>query len=248
MTTVPAATSPDAQPRIESTGLQPKHSRNRRLVFVETLLNEWASGVFQFAQVVQIVRNNLGANAYEVRRLEELSSAVDQKSVHEIILYIRDKSEPPILDAVRSGASINPAEVASSLLHFALNEMELKELDDLAHSLESVLSCIPSEASRNQTQFLGYLALDVARTEMLRGNLDMFVLAARESGATWADIGKAAGISPQAAHGRWNPGAKERHRDYQRQLRQRGKPDSQPINAEVLQVESTPEGSSGDPQ
>lgn len=43
---------------------------------------------------------------------------------------------------------------------------------------------------------------------------------ARDAGATWAEIGDALGIRPQAAHQRFAPGAKERHAERQRRRRE----------------------------
>ncbi len=50
----------------------------------------------------------------------------------------------------------------------------------------------------------------------LRQKLDQAAVQARELGASWAQLARAAGITPPSAQRRWDPVSKERHRNYQR--------------------------------
>jgi len=52
--------------------------------------------------------------------------------------------------------------------------------------------------------------------------IDETAVAAKQAGATWANIGEAAGITPQSAYQRWSAQGREKHRDYQRKRRAGG--------------------------
>jgi hypothetical protein len=56
------------------------------------------------------------------------------------------------------------------------------------------------------------------KAQTLIGDMDRIVGQLRTEGASWAAIGRAVGITPQAAHQRWSSNGKEKHR-----LRQLGR-------------------------
>ena len=69
-------------------------------------------------------------------------------------------------------------------------------------------------------QALGRLVLVLAEIEDLREKAQCSVDEAREQGATWHDIGNAAGISRQAAYDRFTEKGRARNRENQRKRRQ----------------------------
>lgn len=79
-------------------------------------------------------------------------------------------------------------------------DMSVEDRDDV-HQLtvqEWRTHVVPEEHARSIRRALAAVA-DAART------VDLEVAAARAAGLSWADIGKAAGITRQAAHDRWGP-------------------------------------------
>lgn len=81
--------------------------------------------------------------------------------------------------------------------------------DDEARRLQDVAAQLAEVAS---------LSLKV---EEIRRRLDLAALAARDAGASWAQLARAAGIAPPSAQRRWDPVSRERHRDYQRERARR---------------------------
>src|SRR5262249_18399945 len=79
----------------------------------------------------------------------------------------------------------------------------------------------PSEEELHLAEVLGTLAVHTAETARLRADADELVVKARELGASWRDVSRAAGITPQAALRRWDPEARKRHSDYAREHKRR---------------------------
>ncbi len=65
-------------------------------------------------------------------------------------------------------------------------------------------------------QSLGRISTATQLIEETKAELQSHVEGARSLGASWADIGRAAGITPPSAMRRWDPEAKQRRADYQR--------------------------------
>ena len=76
----------------------------------------------------------------------------------------------------------------------------------------------PDDGPRRQQEIslLSQLAIWLAQADLLREAAANAVLLARDARVPWREIGIASGISEQAAHRRWTPASKERHRQYQR--------------------------------
>jgi len=74
-----------------------------------------------------------------------------------------------------------------------------------------------SSNERTQSLTLSRIALRSIQAELLRSLLDTHVQEARELGASWRAIAAATGISPQAAHKRWDPEARAKARKYMRE-------------------------------
>lgn len=55
-----------------------------------------------------------------------------------------------------------------------------------------------------------------ARAEAINHDLNDAALAARGEGASWAEIGSALGVSPQAAYQRWSDSGRAKHAERQR--------------------------------
>jgi hypothetical protein len=72
------------------------------------------------------------------------------------------------------------------------------------------------DAEPSVEALLALVSMNTVEIERLRSETDSLAKAAREAGASWAEIGRAAGISYQSAHQRWSPGGKEKHRARQR--------------------------------
>lgn len=65
-------------------------------------------------------------------------------------------------------------------------------------------------------QSLEWIGDYMEQAQEVRERLQQLVDDARRKGATWADIARAASITPQAAQRRWDPEARKRRNDYQR--------------------------------
>ncbi|MGO4299349.1 hypothetical protein [Leifsonia sp. RAF41] len=55
------------------------------------------------------------------------------------------------------------------------------------------------------------------RERQIQEDIDALAVALRADGASWAQIGVAVGVSPQAAHQRWSPEGKKKHNERQQQ-------------------------------
>lgn len=66
---------------------------------------------------------------------------------------------------------------------------------------------------------LGELTLVLGAIKQLNTRTQELVDMARSSRATWADIGRAAGITRQSAYERWTEKGRQRNRENQRKLR-----------------------------
>lgn len=71
---------------------------------------------------------------------------------------------------------------------------------------------------------LARLSLRAAQAEVLKSEVDNSARQAKTDGATWAEIGAAAGISASAAHRRWDADSRRKHTEWQRNRRRGTKP------------------------
>ena len=117
-----------------------------------------------------------------------------------------DEGEPPLQDAValpRRTTAPPEAEVFEAKAEASLSVVE------------------------RQQRLLGQVALRVFDTARLEADLAELVASTHEAGASWREIGEAAGISGQVARRKWNPVALRGWADYQRryqhELRERGR-------------------------
>lgn len=63
---------------------------------------------------------------------------------------------------------------------------------------------------------LGRIAFWIGQAEYTKDALGRSVEEAHDAGIGWSAIGRAAGISPQSAHRRWDTSARQKHSDYRR--------------------------------
>jgi hypothetical protein len=77
-----------------------------------------------------------------------------------------------------------------------------------------------SASERTAVDALGRIAMLTTSLDRTRGELDDSVRAARSLGISWNAIGRAAAITPQAAHRRWDAEARRKHAAYRSQRRQ----------------------------
>jgi hypothetical protein len=84
---------------------------------------------------------------------------------------------------------------------------------------ELTSDAIAESSARHEQDYglLGDIAIRMAAAERTKLELTELVARAREVGITWTDIARAAGITPQAAQRRWDPEARRKHTEYQRQ-------------------------------
>lgn len=81
------------------------------------------------------------------------------------------------------------------------------------------------------TRALGAIERAVARISAQQEQLDKYVEIAKVNGASWDQIGKAAGMTAQGAHRRWTETAKQRDRQAKSRMRaqaRRAAPASRP--------------------
>lgn len=82
-------------------------------------------------------------------------------------------------------------------------------VNNVSERLQDVMAAlVPVSEPREPEDFIAAIAVAHAIEEQSRELLQSSVLAARESGATWVDIGKSLGISKQAAQKRFAAPAK----------------------------------------
>jgi hypothetical protein len=77
----------------------------------------------------------------------------------------------------------------------------------------------PQHVTRGIAHILAEIAFQSIAMDAFKDALDDRVATARALGVTWADIGKAAGITNQSAHRRWDPVARRKHNEYQQRRR-----------------------------
>ena len=73
-----------------------------------------------------------------------------------------------------------------------------------------------AEKDQERLHVLGMIALHMAQIERANEVLPHYANVAKTLGASWNDIGRVGGITAQAAHVRWEPKSRERHREYQK--------------------------------
>ncbi len=84
------------------------------------------------------------------------------------------------------------------------------------------------EEAPSQVDHLGRFAMALVKVDEANAELHQSAIEARSNGATWAELGKLAGISSQAAHQRWNPRAKQLHNERQRRYNSTDRDNEQP--------------------
>lgn len=128
---------------------------------------------------------------------------------------------PPKADMVRELFEIveSPGDQASREQYFS----QLRQAAAQGLPGEAIIEASepPADDVRREalSTALAGVAVKYGEIEYHRAALDQLVAEARRTGASWSDIGRAAGITPQAAHRRWDPAARRKHSDYQRQAK-----------------------------
>jgi hypothetical protein len=135
----------------------------------------------------------------------------------------------------KSGASFidvmqpTTAERAYIPLKHGVLDSYLRQVHEAIDKAENILSIqsasepsdieIDSSLAEEALHALGMIALRVRQDKYVRADLDEQVSSARAAGMSWANIGKAAGISSQSAQRRWDPKSRRNHAEYQRNWR-----------------------------
>jgi hypothetical protein len=127
--------------------------------------------------------------------------------------------EPP---TEGSPAERSPAALAAELRSRLAGSDDVDADEALRAQLVEDLGALASERERAIGEVLGSVALLMARASKIRNDLQETVHTARQLGVSWPDIAKAAGITYQAAMRRWEPEAKRKHTEYQRDRGRRG--------------------------
>lgn len=78
-----------------------------------------------------------------------------------------------------------------------------------------------TEVESGRLSVLGEIALRSEQAAKVRQRLIDLVDEARTIGISWSQIGKASGISLQAAHRRWDPEARRKYNVYQQRRKRR---------------------------
>lgn len=129
-------------------------------------------------------------------------------AAEELFNEIREKQE--LLASIRGDLDKNAAQaiglsgVAEGVLTAFYESLERDFYDERHEQLQRLLPA------------LAMITLRTVQTQFIKEDLDELVQKARQDGASWRHIARAAGISPQAAHRRWDADAKARHREYAR--------------------------------
>jgi hypothetical protein len=110
----------------------------------------------------------------------------------------------------------------------ALNESSTSVDDFLVEAAIRQLESQPDPLEGlSPEMILGAVHRRAVEVEEDKKRLDSAVALARAAGLSWTKIGKAVGISQQAANSRWDPAVKQKRAEYQRrQNRARSKDDS----------------------
>jgi hypothetical protein len=90
---------------------------------------------------------------------------------------------------------------------------------DLLLELEDEVRSLPSRFDPRLTVSLGMISALSVQISEARASLQDIVDGARAWGATWEQVGIAAGITAVAAQRRWDPIARTKHAEYQKKRR-----------------------------
>ncbi len=115
-------------------------------------------------------------------------------------------------------------DVLAYLEGLALDSALQVSLGRLTGTMEDLLARHQSEEDRDLLEQLSRIAVHMALSQHLKQQLSDDVDGARRLGASWRDISKVTGVDRHAARRRWDPDARRRHRDYQRERLLRMKP------------------------
>jgi hypothetical protein len=85
---------------------------------------------------------------------------------------------------------------------------------------------------RERLVVLNQILLRMAQAEAIHEDLQALANEARELDTSWSEIGRAAGVTPQSAHRRWDPDARRKHAEYQRTQRIRPAELADPVEPE----------------
>lgn len=83
-------------------------------------------------------------------------------------------------------------------------------------SAELARTLFPDGMDLSAEECLGQIASRALLIDQLRNEMAELVDAARDTGATWTEVGLAAGIGPSSAYQRWSERGRENHRVHQR--------------------------------
>ena len=108
------------------------------------------------------------------------------------------------------------ADVANMIRREVLEAKTTAAADAIIETLSHTAMDRAHTVLRDRVEVLSQIGILMALSDRLRDDLQAWVSRARALGVSWSDIAQAAGVSPQSANRRWDPDAKQKHRDYQR--------------------------------
>lgn len=150
--------------------------------------------------------------------MRQLVPTFDKPEGNEIIRA----SQPAIMESDTPSPTIRHDRTLSravSRLYVRLEELTEEEFSSSAPTEVAEFIDQLDEADRPCARELGEIALLKVRSDRVRAQLNAAVMRAREAGCSWNLIGRAADVSPQAAHRRWDDEARRKHSEYERARR-----------------------------
>jgi len=232
----PIGPAASQSPGVESSLLEPlgeSRLRDTLKAFLdglppETSYHERKALFERYASLV--LANPTDLEAALAGEVDIITSAYFPAEVYNLKPLLKELSEKANKDYAVETKGPTRATQPTSIKQFILqlNGRLLEALDD--HATLEELAALHNEylASRidkldkpDTAGLLARLALTSVQIDRLRLDLDETVDQVRAAGATWTDIGAATRISQQAAHRKWDPDARKKHSDYERQ-RKRG--------------------------
>lgn len=104
---------------------------------------------------------------------------------------------------------------ASTIIKSAMEGIDDDHIEEIAEQAVNAAF----DRDRTRVFILHQLGVALEQIDNLNERVERLVHIARQCGATWAEVGEVADVTPQAAMRRWDAQAREKHAAYQRQKR-----------------------------
>lgn len=157
-------------------------------------------------------------------QLERLSLSDNEFIIEMVDTYERMKDViskwKPVIEQSISGEQQRPDEIPSVNRDLQFLPITEEEVESARATVSARIEALLSEGVSGRLErrpLLEQVSQRSLQIELLQNALRLAVDRARAAGASWNEIGRAAGTTPQAAHRRWNEDARKWHRDYVRE-------------------------------